>query len=151
MRGWGSGYPPTFLDRVWTGLSQINKNPSVEEAINDRQPSENLRRQIFGSVVITRTGRIRTGADYGEARNTPFQGLAADGAKAAAWKLYQHGFKIVAFVHDEFVVEIDDVGAEINVGQRDLIIEDMKQGMASVVGNDMPIEVEAVLSRTWTK
>jgi hypothetical protein len=42
--------------------------------------------------------------------NTPFSGLAADGAKLALWNLTHVGFRVVAFVHDEIVLEIPENG-----------------------------------------
>lgn len=44
--------------------------------------------------------------NFTQARNTPFSGLAADGAKTALWNLTHIGFRVVAFIHDEFVIEI---------------------------------------------
>ena len=44
--------------------------------------------------------------NYTQARNTPFSGLAADGAKMALWNLTHIGFRVSAFVHDEFVIEL---------------------------------------------
>ena len=43
---------------------------------------------------------------FSQARNTPFQGLAADGAKLALWELLKQGFRCVAFIHDEVVIEL---------------------------------------------
>jgi DNA polymerase I-like protein with 3'-5' exonuclease and polymerase domains len=43
---------------------------------------------------------------YTESRNTPFQGDAADGAKAALWELYRRGARVVAFIHDEILIEV---------------------------------------------
>lgn len=65
---------------------------------------------LFRSTTVTPTGRVRGRASYTEAHNTPFQGLVADGAKLAAWNLYQAWcedpyWNPVAFVHDSFVIE----------------------------------------------
>lgn len=38
--------------------------------------------------------------------NTPFSGLASDGAKLAMWTLTRAGYHIVAFVHDEILIEL---------------------------------------------
>ena len=53
----------------------------------------------------TSTGRIRGGASFCASKNTPFQGLASDGFKIALWNLTKAGFKIVAEIHDEIIIE----------------------------------------------
>lgn len=47
--------------------------------------------------------------NYTQARNTPFSGLAADGAKLALWNLTHIGYRVAAFVHDEFLIELPNV------------------------------------------
>ena len=47
-------------------------------------------------------------SSYTRARNTPFSGLAADGAKLALWNIQKLGYRIVAFIHDEMVVAIPE-------------------------------------------
>ena len=54
------------------------------------------------------------------AKNAPFQGLAADGCKQAMWNLTKAGYRIVAVIHHEFIIElsrlenIDEVAANIS-------------------------------------
>src|SRR5262249_18187269 len=57
--------------------------------------------------VFTITGRLRARATYTARRNTIFQGNASDGAKLALYRLWRAGFTIVAFVHDEVILELD--------------------------------------------
>ncbi len=64
-----------------------------------------LQQDVFKETVVTRTGRICARVDYCAARNTLFQGLAADGAKIALYRLVQK-FRAVNFIHDEFILEI---------------------------------------------
>lgn len=53
----------------------------------------------------TITGRLRADTTYCAEKNTPFQGLGADAAKLALYDLQEAGFKIVAFIHDEVLIE----------------------------------------------
>ena len=51
-------------------------------------------------------GRLRGRVSFTASRNTPFQALAGDGAKLALWSLLRSGYRIVAFIHDEVVIEL---------------------------------------------
>lgn len=68
------------------------------------------------TIVQLYSNRIRGGVGFTDAANTFFQGLAADGAKAALWKIVREcyderlsspllGSRVVAFMHDEFLAE----------------------------------------------
>ena len=46
-----------------------------------------LSRFHFCRLIVEHSGRVRGGVSYTRARNTPFSGLAADGAKLALWNL----------------------------------------------------------------
>jgi DNA polymerase I-like protein with 3'-5' exonuclease and polymerase domains len=98
-------------------------------------------------VVMTRTGRIRGDTTFCAEKNTPFQGLAADGAKLAMWNLYKAGFKIVGFVHDEILTEVPEEKVEkMLLLQEKIMIESM-----GIVVPDVKISVESQISRTYTK
>ena len=62
--------------------------------------------------MTTLTGRVRGRVGFTQARNTPFQGLAADGAKLALWALIRAGYRVVAFIHDEIIVELPEEGVD---------------------------------------
>jgi len=110
--------------------------------------SPEVLRAALQESVITRTGRIRANTDYCAARNTPFQGLASDGAKIALYELIFAGFKVVNFVHDEAIIEISKkVNLEL---AKQKIIEIMKRGMKKVVP-DVDIQVSAEVSDYWKK
>lgn len=133
---------------VWSTLAAINRNPELTDALYEWKGGESFRRRLTGETVVTLTGRVRSGADYGEARNTPFQGLAADGAKVALWRLHQKGFRIVAFVHDEIVTEVLTEEAHEKAQEQ---VRIMKESMESVLYCDLPVEVEYAVSASWTK
>ena len=60
-----------------------------------------------GPKAITLTGRVRGRLRRpGQLFNTAFQGLAGDGAKETLWRLMRAGYRVVAFIHDEFLIEL---------------------------------------------
>jgi DNA polymerase I-like protein with 3'-5' exonuclease and polymerase domains len=144
----GTSYSPAFKQAAWNGLLALNKNPALDAPLRNWEKGDKLRRLLFGDSVATLTGRVRAGVEYCEARNTPFQGLAADGAKLALWELHRRGYRLVAFVHDEIVVE----AAEQEAGW---VFEEvsavMVAQMESVLDCDLPVTVEGAVSQTWTK
>ena len=100
------------------------------------------------SPAATPTGRIRANVGFTAARNTPFQGLAADGAKLAMWDLVKAGHRIVAFVHDEFVIELP-VQVDYTAVARQI-----EQICCSAMGqllDDIPVSCEYALADRWYK
>jgi DNA polymerase I-like protein with 3'-5' exonuclease and polymerase domains len=118
-------------------------------------------------LVQPRSGRIRGQVGYCDGCNSHFQGLAADGAKAAMFLLQQecytgkselwkgegasplYGCRMVAFIHDEFVLEVPEALplAQAAVAR---LVEVMVEGMALYVP-DVPIKAEPTLMRRWYK
>lgn len=105
-----------------------------------------IKEEILKETVITKSGRIRSNCSYTEARNTPFQGLTADGAKIALYSLIRQNYKVVNFIHDEFIIEvpitfeIEEEGKKIKT----IIIDAMK-----TVVPDVKINVEMKVSNCW--
>ena len=97
--------------------------------------------------VYTLTGRRRGNTTYCAEKNTPFQGLAADGAKLALYNLDKAGFKVVGFVHDEIICEVEDKKAAERLAlQEQIMIDSMRQ-----VVPDIKISVESQISDVYTK
>jgi len=97
--------------------------------------------------VYTLTGRKRGNTTYCAEKNTPFQGLAADGAKLALYNLDKAGFKVVGFVHDEIICEVLEQDAE-------KLVKDMEQIMIDsmkIVVPDVKIGVESQISERYCK
>lgn len=103
-------------------------------------------------VVSTLSGRIAANCSYTQARNFVFQGLAADGAKRALFYLERAGFKVVAFIHDEVIVEVPCQGPEDgsleSVGQQIETI--MIDGMRHFTP-DVAVKVEWYAADRWSK
>ena len=97
--------------------------------------------------VWTRTGRLRNNTTFCAEKNTPFQGLAADGAKLALYNLMDEGFKIVGFVHDEIITEVpENQVKELTEKQEKIMIDSMK-----VVVPDVKVGVETTVSERYCK
>lgn len=98
--------------------------------------------------VSTLTGRLRGSPTYCAARNTPFQGLAADGAKLALYRLVAEDFRVVNFIHDEFLIEVPESADQTAWARQveQILIEEMQR-----VVPDIPIKVEYALMRRWYK
>ena len=97
--------------------------------------------------VWTRTGRLRADTTYCAEKNTPFQGLAADGAKIALYNLMTNGFKLVGFVHDEVITEVHkEKIEEMRVLQEQIMVQSMQ-----VVVPDVAIRVESTISERYCK
>jgi hypothetical protein len=147
----GRPYQQTFVSRIWSSVAGLNRNPELKEALDRRQPSPELAAKVCHAGVATLTGRIRGRVRYSQARNTPFQGLAADGAALALFELVKEGFRVVGFVHDEVIVELPDEGGHVSEAKVRRVEEVLCGKMAEVLGCDIPVGCEAVLARRWSK
>ena len=145
----GKPYAEQTVQRTWQQLEQVNRNAQLTSAITARDTSDDSPlRQLMFTPVTTPTGRIRGNVSFTAARNTPFQGLAADGAKLAMWELLKAGYRVVAFIHDEFIIELsklDDCTAEAKRIER-ICCDTMQQ----LVG-DIPVTAEYALAERWYK
>lgn len=150
----GRAYTDGELNYFWSRLGdRTDLLPVACHAdVVNRRPSPALQRTImreFGrSGVFTFTGRLRANATFTARHNTLFQGLAADGAKLALWKLWRAGYRIVNFVHDEVLIEIPK-GTNLSLHAeiiRHLMIDGMK-----IVVPDLRIDVQYAASNMWTK
>jgi hypothetical protein len=144
----GSHLYSGFVAEVWDVLASLAQDPALKAGCRDWGKSHRAGHRLISEAAVTRTGRVRSGVYYCEARNTPFQGLAADGAKLALWRLWQAGYRIVAFVHDEIVVEVPKDQAEQELPRVEQI---MRDAMAEVVGHELPVKVESQVSEVWAK
>jgi hypothetical protein len=77
-----------------------------------------------------------------------FQGLAADGAKLALWKLWRAGYRLVNFIHDEILVELPE---QTNLAlHAEIVRRIMIEAMHEVVP-DVHIDVQYSVSNLWAK
>lgn len=118
--------------------------------------------QQFGAssftVTLPQSGFVRAGCTFTSGCNTFFQGLAARGAKEALWLLTKAcygadpllaGCRIVAFVHDEFILEVPaerERAHAISERVQKLMLEGMQRFVP-----DVPIKAEPTLMGRWYK
>lgn len=109
----GKPYAETQIRRVWERLQHLCRRADVMPLLNGHGSSDKAQ-TLFARAACTITGRLRCGCSYTQALNTPFQGLAADGAKLALFDLMRRGYCVAAFIHDEIIIEVpadDDLDA----------------------------------------
>ncbi len=104
------------------------------------------------------SGRVRYVDRFTEYANGPFQALAADAAKAAGFLIASacyaepdsilYGSRPVKFIHDEFVLEVND---DYNAHDKAKELERLMIVGASPFLPDVPPTVEALLARKWSK
>lgn len=136
-----------WLDR-WVEMRQFFAH--VSELCNQGD-GEAVVEQIF-------TNQWRGACSYCAAANTYFQGLGASAAKRATYVVSRacyaepespmYGSRIVNMVHDELIVETDDVpeAHEVAVELGRL----MRQGADEFLP-DVPSRIEPLLARCWSK
>ena len=129
----------------------LDLEPDVAQEMKDTwfKAFPEMRKYMQNEVghVYTRDGRLRGNTTYCAEKNTPFQGLAASGAKLAMYELDKAGFKVVGFVHDEVICEVNESDAEEKLPLMEKI---MIRAMQSVVP-DVKIGVESMISKVYTK
>lgn len=111
----------------------------------------------YGTLVQVRSGRIRGGCTYTSGCNTLFQGLAADAAKDAGFRLARacyatpasplFGARTVNFVHDEFILEVPEGRAH----ECALEVVRLMEDAGRVWMPDCPPRAEPALMRRWAK
>lgn len=144
----GDDYNPQYVQQVWRRLSDLNRAEHLEQALEAQQTGEDLERKLFFGTTITTTGRIRGRTTFTQSKNTPFQGLAADGAKIGLWQLFREGFRTVCHVHDEFLIELSE---KIDLSAAaDRINQICCESMQQVTGS-IPVKCEYAITSCWSK
>ena len=156
----GRPYEAEKVDYFWDAAQRLadilpgndKKQQRLTEQLRRRQPSRELRSAVVKhfdkTPVMSATGRIRAGAKSTASRNTIFQSVAADGGLLALWKLFRAGYRLVAFIHDEIVVEIP-VGSDRDAHAAE-IARLMIEGMHEVIPG-MLLKVETFVSPSFSK
>ena len=147
----GTPYNERYVEELWDIVNQLNQEERWAPALAARTGSEKLANRLFSGAVTTLTGRARTGVPYTAQRNTPFQGLAADGAKIAVSQLILAGYRVVGFIHDEVLVELPDKGRGYLLAKDvNNVVEIVRAGMAEVTYG-YPVECEYTVATCWSK
>ena len=138
---------------VWDGLLRLARtsptpNAEVMGMISRKEGEQVLHGCVFRQSALTLTGRIRAGVGYTDGKNTPFQSLAADGAKLALWNLLYRGFDVYGFVHDEILVQLPTQDAERAAKEVERV---MVASMEEVLGDGIPAACEYAIGACWAK
>ncbi len=148
-------YTPAEIEFFWHAAARIpadELDEKARDALQNRKPSKKLRDavdRLYGrEPVITATGRLRANASYAACRNGIMQGLAADGAIYALWKLSRAGYTIVNFIHDEVIIEVpEDENLSATIADIERL---MIEGMQMVVPG-ANVRVETEVRRSFSK
>jgi hypothetical protein len=150
----GRPYRKTDIDYFWSCVENRAAllTSGGRKAVLERRPSVKLQREVMALAgragVFTLSGRLRAAATYSARHNTVFQGLAADGAKLALWRLWRAGYRIVNFVHDQVLVEVP---AASNLKRHaEKVKKLMIAGMREVVP-DVDVDVSYAAADRWYK
>lgn len=111
----------------------------------------------YGQITQLYTGRIRGGVTFTAGCNSLFQGLAADGAKAALFQVQNacllnpdsplYGSYPVNFVHDEIIIESpEDRASEAAKELSKIMAVEFNKYVP-----DVPVHASPVLMRCWSK
>lgn len=143
-------YSYSELESIWSILGAVayaTKDDTIIEAVEKRKVTS-LIRSLITYRSCTLTGRVRDKVKYTDGCNTPFQGLAADGAKVAMWNLMRKGFKLLSFIHDAFDTAVSKQQAHAQCKQIEKI---MNASMEEVFGQDIPVACEGNIGDYWEK
>ena len=110
-------------------------------------------------VTQIRSGRLRGQCFYTQTCNTLFQGLTADGAKAAAWEVTRRAFcdsrsalygcRLVNLMHDELIAEVPGDKIRAHEAAMELAAVMIEEYQPFVP--DVRVSAEPVLMRRWAK
>jgi hypothetical protein len=148
----GTPYNEGWVRDTWLALQDLNRNgdPRLVELLQSRQAGEELHGLLFRRDVVTLSGRVRGRVSFNESKNTPFQSLAADGAKLALWDLRHRGIEPLGFIHDEILFQVPDQGRHVDLAIVEEYERCMSRAMAKVTGA-VPVACESTLSTCWSK
>ena len=147
----GNPYPERLVNWVWSQIAQYDFPHKVkfQADIAAKHGSEELSRAVQAvASVIWKTGMIKSFCTYCQSKNAPFQGLVAAGAKLALYRLVREGFRVVNFIHDEFIIEVPIEADHLAVARQ--IEKIMIEEMARMIP-DVKIGVEYALMARWQK
>jgi hypothetical protein len=143
-RAAGGEYNPRLSREVWGDLLALCRRPELAERLARRKGCEALRREVFRRDAGILTGRIAGDVTYTALRNYPFQGLAGDIKHSIARLVVEDGRRVVAFVHDELLVEVGGQAEGAAVART------VEEGMNAVMGQRLAV-VEWHLADCWVK
>ncbi len=128
-------------------LERRGANAALEEVLRRGPADDELFLALFGSDVVTLTGRVRGRLPFGQARAAEYLDLADDAAKSALFSLADAGQVIVAFAGNTSLIEVDPA-------EPDDVVEAVKgrvcRGADEVLG-EVPSACEVEFLEAWPR
>ncbi len=137
-----------------------HKDPySVRKYVDKKTKQE--RETCSYNIVQPWSNRLRAGAAYCEACNSPFQGLGADVAKLALWLVWKatmglselgeadplYGCRMVNFVHDSIMTEVQRARAHAAAMRQ----KELMELAGKIVLPTVPVKSDALVCEQWSK
>lgn len=154
-RRWLQAYPE--MKYYFRRIRQLFTNAATVQEVLDESDLEQDKKLKLVDMVQEVSGRIRGKCRYTQACNTMFQGLTADGAKAALVEVSRrchtvptsalYGSAPVLFIHDEIILEVPL--ANITRAAREL--EEIMVEVYSRYTPDVRITADAHAMLRWSK
>lgn len=147
------GYKVNRPVEFWEGMIALWYRTQVDKVAYLKEYVDNLKAGSTYNVPIPATGITRRGATRTAAGNTPFQGLGAQVALEAAYRVTREQMlgrmpgKACAFVHDEIISRADEDRVEELRAMQERIMIDAAQDVMP----DIRMRVESVAMRHWAK
>jgi hypothetical protein len=151
--GFGGGLGPATLVQIARDQYCVELSEAEATAFKSAWTSEifpEMARYLADdrrSTVACLVGNVRGEVSYCDGKNFPFQSLAAAIGKEILWRMWRFGYRPIAFIHDEFLVELPSTWDLDRCYHH--LIEIMKTTARKFTA--LPVGVEAFLSTCWTK
>lgn len=141
----------TFMNHMHTNGVDIDLEGTraVKKAWSDAFPEikQFWKRGRGRQQFVSRTGFVRNNCSYTQYLNIHFQSLVAEGCKIMLYFVQRNGYKSVAFIHDQLVVEHPEEGSEKAMKDVQKIMEDAMQNLIP----DLPIKTEGKITKRFEK
>lgn len=154
----GYGIIISYQEALDLRQAWLTRWPEMNDYFNYVTQMDNGDKFVFhqhGPQRDTYPWRVRACATYPSACNSGFQGMAADGCKFALWMILRacyiekdsplYGFRVVMFVHDQFLLEGPEARASDAAKE---LVRLMAKGMAIMVP-DLPAPSVPAIGRRW--
>lgn len=143
--------PRTFMNHM--------KTQGVEMSLEETKKVKNAWKKAFPEIekfwkrgygrqqFVSQTGFVRNNCSYTQYLNIHFQSLVAEGCKIMLYFVQKAGYDIVAFIHDEILVEHPIESAKEAMPKIQKIMEESMQKIIP----DLPIKTEGKLIARFQK
>lgn len=151
-----------IYDRTWKEMpAYFRWVKSLKDVYYYKKDEETGRELTRYNVVQPWSGRLRAGASYCAACNSPFQGLGADVAKLALWLVWKatmglselgendplYRCAIVNFVHDSIMTEAPRARAHAAAMRQ----KELMDLAGRLVLPDCPVKADMLVTERWSK